>query len=221
MPHLRLNRLPFYVLIAASLTALLTATTHPRPVAAQEALPTPNPLAAIAAPQPGQTVRGQVNITGAAAPAGFAAYEVSFTYADNPTDTWFLIQRGETPLTEGVLAVWNTTAITDGLYDLRLRVFLTSGEVLQDIIRNIDVRNYTPTQTPTVTPAPPPTLTPVPVVPTVTPTPTRTPPPTPTALPPNPAAVDMPALAQMLGYGALAAFGVFILFGLFLSLRRR
>lgn len=206
---------------AVFLAVLLGEAFHPRPVSAQEASPTPNLLAAITAPQAGQTVLGQVSLTGFAAPAsGFAAYEVSFAYAADATGTWFLIQRGETPVTEGVLAVWDTTAITDGLYDLRLRVVLTSGDVLEAIVRNIDVRNYTPTQSPTLTPSPPPTLTPVPVIPTATPIPTRTPLPTPTALPPNPAAVDVPALARMLGYGALGAVGVFILFGLFLSLRR-
>lgn len=219
MRRLRLSRLLTFALAAAFLAVLLGGTFHPWPVSAQQASPTPNLLAAVAAPQAGQTVIGQVSITGSAAPAtGFAAYEVSFAYAGDTSGTWFPIQRGETPVTEGVLSVWDTTAITDGLYDLRLRVVLTSGDVLEDIVRNIDVRNYTPTQSPTLTPSPPPTLTPVPVIPTATSTPTRTPPPTPTALPPNPAAVDSPALVRMLITGALAALGVFVLFGLFRTL---
>ncbi|MEJ5225563.1 MAG: hypothetical protein WHV44_13990, partial [Anaerolineales bacterium] len=88
-------RLALPLLFAVSLA--LTGTFHPHPAAAQEAAPTPNPLAAIAAPQAGQTLQGQVRITGSAAVTGFAAYEVAFAYADDPTGTWFLIQRGETP----------------------------------------------------------------------------------------------------------------------------
>ncbi len=221
MVRLRLNGLPFTLLFAACVALLLAGTFHPHPAAAQEASPTPDPLAAIAAPQPGQTVRGQVSISGSAAPDGLAAYEVAFAYPGDPTGTWFLIQRGETLVTESVLAVWDTTSITDGLYDLRLRVTLASGETRETFVRSIDVRNYTPTQAPTSTPAPLPTNTPVPVEPTATPTATRTPPPTPTSLPPNPAAVDAPAIAATLGYGALAALGGFVLFGLFLSLRRK
>lgn len=221
MPYLRRSRPPYLLLFVASLAWLLGGLLlHPRLASAQEASPTPNPLAAVSAPQAGQTVLGQVTVTGSAALTGFAAYDVAFAHANDPTGTWFLIQRGESPVSGGALAVWDTTTITDGLYDLRLRVFLTSGEVREDIVRAIDVRNYTPTQAPTFTPSPPPTFTPVPVIPTATPTPTRTPPPTPTSLPRNPAALDAPALARTLGYGALAAVGVFILFGLLLSLRR-
>jgi hypothetical protein len=44
----------------------------------------------------GQAVQGSVVIRGQADTVGFQSYEVDFSYTDNPTQTWFLIQeRGE------------------------------------------------------------------------------------------------------------------------------
>lgn len=170
-------------------------------------------------PAAGQTLRGAVNVTGTSAVDGFFAAEVSFSYASDPSGTWFLIQASEQPVTEGLLAVWDTTSITDGEYNLRLRVTLQDGTQLETIVTGLSVRNYTPdTPTPSSTPAPTESLAPA----TVTPVPTGTsrPPSTPTPLPANPAALDTPAIYASLGRGALTILLLFLVFGIFLRFRR-
>lgn len=180
----------------------------------------------ITAPQAGQTLQGVVMVTGSSAVEGFLSADVAFAYADDPTGTWFLIAASDQPVSEGVLAVWDTTGITDGVYDLRLRVFLVDGTSLEDLVPDLRVRNYTPPDTPTPTPAPTPTETPVlltPVVPTATPLPTLTPSPfpTPTPLPTNPAVLPPAEVYRSAGYGALIILAAFALLGAYFLLRRK
>ncbi len=170
-------------------------------------------------PAAGQTLRGPVNVTGTSAVDGFFAAEIAFSYASDPGGTWFLIQTSEQPVTEGLLAVWDTTSITDGEYNLRLRVTLQDGTQMETIVTGLSVRNYTPdTPTPSSTPAPTESLAPA----TFTPVATETarPPSTPTPLPPNPAALDTPEIYASLGRGALTILLLFLVFGIFLRLRR-
>jgi hypothetical protein len=170
-------------------------------------------------PVAGQTLRGAVNVTGTSAVDGFFSAEVAFAYASDPSGTWFLIQASEQPVTEGLLAVWDTTSITDGEYNLRLRVTLQDGTQLETIVTGLSVRNYTPdTPTPSSTPAPTESLAPATLTPVATETPR--PLPTPTPLPPNPAALNTPAIYASLGRGALIILLLFLVFGIFLRLRR-
>lgn len=170
-------------------------------------------------PAAGETLRGVVNVTGTSAVDGFFFAEIAFSYASDPSGTWFLIQTSEQPVTEGLLAVWDTTSITDGEYNLRLRVSLQDGTQLEAVVTGLSVRNYTPdTPTPSSTPAPTESLAPA----TLTPIPTGTsrPPSTPTPFAPNPAALDTPAIYASLGRGALTILLLFLVFGIFLRLRR-
>ncbi len=179
----------------------------------------------IRAPQAGQTLQGVVTVIGSSDAAGFLSAEVAFAYADDATDTWFLIAASDQPVQEGVLAVWDTTPITDGDYTLRLRVFLTDGTFLDALVSDLRVRNYTPLATPTPTPSPTPSETPVLVpliLPTATPLPTFTPSPfpTPTSLPTNPAALPAGEVYRSAGYGALIILAAFALLGIYSLLRR-
>jgi len=147
--------------------------------------------------------------------AGFLFSEVAFAYAGDTTGTWFLIAALNNQVTEGTLATWDTTTITDGNYILRLRVYLDDGSFHDVTVRNLRVRNYTPVETPT--PAPTsirPTL-----VPTITLTPT--PFPTPTLLPTNPAILTPANVSMSVGYGGLAAIILLIVLGSYLWLRRK
>ena len=154
-------------------------------------------------------IRGSSNET------GFLSSEIDFTYAGDTTGTWFLIATGSQAVESNTLATWDTTNITDGNYDLRLRVYLNDGTHLDALIPNLRVRNYTPVETPT----PAPTA----ILPTLTPTETLTPTPypTPTVLPPNPAVLTQVEISTSLAYGGLGAVGLIFVMGIYLWLRRK
>jgi hypothetical protein len=183
-----------------------------------------SPPVAVTSPQPGQVVQGVVTVSGTCAADGFVSAEVSFAYSGDATGTWFLVAVSGQPVTDGTLAVWDTTAITDGTYTLRLRVTLVDGSHLDALVPDLRVRNYTPTETPvpptpSITPSP--TRTPVLPTATVTPVPSVTPLPTPTALAENPAILLVSEVYWSVLYGgALVAF-LFILLVIYLHLRRK
>ena len=181
--------------------------------------------ASIETPVAGQAVQGSVVVSGNTGTEGFQSFEVDFSYKDDPTNTWFLIQEGTTPIQNGVLAVWDTTTITDGDYTLRLLVTLTDGAQVEVLVNDLRVRNYSPIET--VTPSPTPfyvTLAPgIPAAPSIaehTPTPTLTPYPlTPTPLPTNPAVITSSQMVLTLGKGAAFSIGLLTLLGAYLGVR--
>jgi len=130
----------------------------------------------ITAPASGDVLQGLVNVTGTSAVDGFFASELSFAYASDPTSTWFPIYSTDQPVTEGLLAAWDTNLVTDGDYDLRLRVTLQDGTILETLVTGLRVRNRTPTETatlaPTFSPGPADTPVPSPLPPTPMPAPT-------------------------------------------------
>jgi len=187
-------------------------------VAAQDAAPL-----AITSPAPDELLRGQVTITGRLDFPSFLAAQLEFSYASNPTNTWFLIQTFSTPLTEGNLANWDTTSITDGDYVLRLRVSFedgTSQEATVPVkIGNEALPTVTPEPTASQTPQPETVLIPTPFLIAASPTSTDLPRPTPTALPPNPVSLEQTQIYASLGRGALVILGLFALAGLILRVR--
>jgi hypothetical protein len=187
-------------------------------VAAQD-----SPSLAITFPAPEEVLRGEVTITGSTDIPNFIFAQLDFAYAANPTDTWFNIQTFSQPIADSMLAIWNTTFISDGDYILRLRVTLEDG-TFQDVMVPVVVMNDVPLSTPT---AIPPTSTPeiavqvpTPFLLAASPTPTDLPRPTPTMLPPNPASLGQNAIYGSLGRGALVMVGLFVLAGLIVRLRR-
>jgi hypothetical protein len=188
-------------LLAGGLSSVATAAQAAEPV--------------ITAPQPGEVLQGVITISGTSQVDGFASAEVDFTYTGDQTGTWFVITASSQAVSEEILAVWDTTAISDGSYDLRLRVHLADGRDIDVLVPRLRVRNYTPVETPT----------PAPTVPEATPQPTATttptPYPTPTPLPPNPATVRTIDVFTSFGYGVAAVFVLFIILGIYVWLRRR
>lgn len=170
---------------------------------------------AFSSPLPRQALQGLVTITGSSEVEGFASAEVAFAYAGDPTGTWFLIAAADSPVSEGILAVWDTTAISDGDYVLRLRVRLSDGAFRDAIVPDLRVRNYTPVETPTPAPTAQ-QATPVPSA-----TPSASPHPTPTPLPPNPAGLTPAGVWAGVFYGGAAAVLLFALIGLYLWLRQK
>ncbi len=181
---------------------------------------TPAASPTIVAPQSGEAVRGQVVIRGTTAVEGLVSWEIAFTYAGDAPETWFPLAVGRQAIQDDVLARWDTMAITDGDYTLRLRVFLTDGSYQDAFVRDVRVRNYTPVETATPLPLPTATLTLAPPT-SLPPTPTLTPlPPTPTPLPPNPAALSRRQVQASVGCGALLTLLLFAVFGAGIYLRR-
>lgn len=174
--------------------------------------------AVITAPLAGEALLGQVLITGTAAGAGFQRYEVAFAYQNSLADTWFLISQSDQAVTDGLLATWDTSTITDGKYRLRLAVFFEDGRSETVLLVNMRVRNYTAIET--STPRPPATAEPGAAGTTPTPSGDYVPgEATPTALPGNPAAVNTDRLVNGLMWGGLIALGLFIILGVYVGLR--
>src|SRR5512135_1566327 len=178
-----------------------------------------SPSPVITSPVDGQTLQGLVAIKGTTDVPNFSSAELSFAYSPDPTDTWFTIQTASLPVSGDVIATWDTTAITDGDYVVRLRVNLQDGST-SDTVITVHIRNYTPTPTPS--PAVTPTEQPVVEVPTaILVEPSATPTlagvvvlATPSALPPNPAGVTPGELFSGFWRGALLVGLLVLVFGL-------
>ena len=131
-----------------------------RPVGAMsqaEVTPTSTPTLAeheisISSPGGGESLQGVVNVAGAVRSARLVSYEVAFAYQSNPTQTWFLIGQGSSPVEQEALARWDTTTISDGVYRLRVQMFLSDGQVMESFVEGLRVRNYSLVET--STPAP-------------------------------------------------------------------
>jgi hypothetical protein len=197
---------------------LLTIAFLTQPARAQEDV---QPV--ISSPLEGQIVQGLVLVSGTVSALGFSSYELSFAYADDPTQTWFVLTSSSEPVFEGELGAWDTTTLTDGDYSLRLQVFMLDGSVREMIVTGLRVRNYTAVPTSTFTP----TATAIvqfapPTAQLIAPAPATTTPslPTPTPLPPNPASLQEASLSWALGRGAALALLLFMGLGLLLRLRR-
>ena len=186
-------------------------------VAAQDA-----PPVAITSPVPDALLRGQVTVTGNVDLPSFAAAQLDFAYASDPTSTWFTIQAFSQPMMDSTLAVWDTTSITDGDYILRLRVNFEDG-TFQEVTVPIKIGNDvlpSPTPEPTSTPEPETVLIPTAFLLAASPTPTDLPRPTPSPLPANPASLGQTQIYASLGRGALVILGLFALAGLIVRVRR-
>ena len=106
----------------------------------------------VTSPRPGDVLRGVVEVQGTVTGENLRSYDVSFGYADDVADSWFIISTGQVEVTEGVLAEWDTTAIADGIYRLRVQVFYQEDDPEVIIVENLRVRNYTPVETRTAEP---------------------------------------------------------------------
>lgn len=103
----------------------------------------------ISDPQNGDVLQGVVLIHGTTDVPGFRLTEVSFGYQNDPTTTWFIIEQSKAPVKNDLIASWDTSTITDGEYQLRVKVELADGQMVQEIVTNLRVRNYSPVETAT------------------------------------------------------------------------
>ncbi len=202
--------------LAAALLCLTVLEVLPlQGVRAQGSGPT------ITLPAANQAVTGEVIITGSTGAAIFASAELAFAYGADTTNTWFTIASLSQPVTDGTLATWDTTRITDGSYVLRLRVFAADG-AFQDATVPFEIANYTSPEV--ASPAPSPTKAPAVQIPSPVLVPTSPSPqpslvPTPSPLPPNPMALTPNSVYAGLVRGALVTVVVIVIFAAIL-LRR-
>lgn len=179
--------------------------------------------AQISSPADGDVLRGEVRIRGTAAGAAFSSAELSFAYIDDPTETWFRIAELLTPVDDGELWAWNTTAVSDGEYLLRLKLLNLDG-TQQETRVHIQVRNYTEplVVTPTAEPtSQPPMQVDTPVVIQASPTTAMIATPmTPTPMLVNPAALTRAEIFGGFWRGAMAVMAASLLVAVVI-LRRR
>ena len=228
---------------AIALLCMLLWLCWPQKVLAQDVTDTPQPGTAtevvtdpslspatlsdgILLPQEEARLVGVVDVSGTAS----SAWVLSFSYKDNPTDTWFLLAQSSKPVSNGILATWDTNSVTDGSYVLRLQINAEDG--LRDFTVSVFVNNYSSVET-VVPPTPTPTLTLIPVsTQTLMPTQSSSPELEPVStlpvwpinlpqLPPNPAVLDPKDIFVNFGKGILAVVVIFGFAGFALSLRRK
>jgi|GEM_PF-467079 len=177
------------LIVAATLMALITT-------APQAAPPLQADLYFITYPGSGATISGVVEILGSVNHPNFAAYGVFYAPGPAPAgdSQWQRITFQQTPVENGVLAVWDTTAlgadgqpiVPNGSYTLALARYQQGNSGPDEplyFVTNLTVNNVPATATPLPQEeeTPPPTSsadtpTPVPIEqpPTVTPAPTPT-----------------------------------------------
>jgi formylglycine-generating enzyme required for sulfatase activity len=142
------------VCYVALVLSLLLAT----PALAQE----PDPNAAIQWPASVYVLRGAVEIRGTANLSDMAGYFVEYvllpenTFVPADDALWFpATLPAPGPVLDGVLGVWDTLMVPDGLYALRLTVNVPGGAV-HHVVSPVRVENNPPSFVQVVEPPPPP-----------------------------------------------------------------
>lgn len=173
-------------------------------------------------PKEGQVLQGVVLLSGSTDVNGFQSAEFSFSYSGSEADeeNWFLIQSSYEPVVDSTLAVWDTTTIADGNYDLRVKVVLADGRERETIVANLRVRNYSPVETGTEKANVENLTQPLPEI-------AETEPGghglkiTPTDIPSNPLQLTTQDVRRNVVRGAAASIGALSLIGFYFVIRRR
>ena len=184
----------------------------------------------ISSPKPDDVIFGSIQIIGTSS----AAWDLAFSSISVSSADWFLLAKSDQQVLNGLLAVWDTQSVPDGMYSLRLRVF--QADIQQELVVKVNIRNSTPnptqgtipldaSQTPTI--QRPESLSEI----ILTETPIGFSPTTPPSLSPisgtqhqflkNRASLDPKDILIYLGESVLAVFVVFLVAGLMFFLRRK
>jgi len=109
--------------------------------------------AEITSPREGDILKKSVEIIGTAAGESFEFAELAYAYADSEDPTWFAIASITQPINVATLAIWDTTQISDGDYQLKLTVTYSDGTKEEYVVSRLLIRNYTEVEsTPTLLP---------------------------------------------------------------------
>ncbi len=125
--------------------------------------PTPYPYdVRISYPVSGSQVAGYLTIVGSASHPRFLQYALEWGPHPNPTNLWYpLTGPQRRPVINGALGAWNTSLSADGVYQIRLHVWLNDGTETFAVVSAIRLSNTTPTAVPTLTLTPRPNRVPV------------------------------------------------------------
>ncbi|NDJ79382.1 MAG: hypothetical protein GYB65_24290 [Chloroflexi bacterium] len=132
------------ILFLALMIGLTLALPAGAPAGAQEDFF----LAEITWPLQVSTLHGAVIITGTADIPLMAGYTLKYMPLEETGADWIEIVTvpASDPVVDGVLGVWDTTTVPDGIYDLQLRVFQASGEFAIDSAAPLRIANDIMTQ---------------------------------------------------------------------------
>lgn len=111
----------------------------------------------ITQPANGDTISGVIEVVGTAVHPNYLRYELAFLQQDVPGAEWIVFAEGSQQVSNGVLAVWNSTVgrdigspiFPDGRYQLRLRVVKTDFNYDEYFVTDLTIQNDGPTPTPT------------------------------------------------------------------------
>jgi hypothetical protein len=96
--------------------------------------------AEIRQPSEGQEIGESVTVLGTAAHPSFTGYELSYATDPNPTDTWFPITgRVDVQVDDSRLAIWDTSQLDPGRYQLQLVVYRHDEEPLLATVFDLSV----------------------------------------------------------------------------------
>lgn len=95
----------------------------------------------LTSPRSGESIKGNYAISGSVDIDGFSHFELAFAYENSNSTNWFPIASSETRVKDGIMAYWTTNLITDGIYRLRLRVFLLDGSFLDVLVTPVAIQN--------------------------------------------------------------------------------
>jgi hypothetical protein len=180
----------------------------------------------LTSPQTGEALQGVIAISGTTAIDGFLTAAVYFSYSQSEVNAWFLVQDNLEAVADGEIATWDTTTLTDGIYDLKLVVTLEDSSQKEVIIHQVRVRNYTQIETSTSTLQPAQDVVQSPTSPSSTSLTNQTNQlilnkVTSTPLPMNPAELTGEDLIRSLEVGGLIIVGLFLAGGVYLGWNKR
>ncbi len=136
-------------LAIAVIVIVVVGINLPHQTAAQD---TGTATAIITSPVDNEQLFGLVSVTGSAShTTAFDSYTLEYNDLSDPNAPWLLVQPSvKQQVSNDVLGSWNTNVVPDGVYSLRLRIFLQSGDVGgETIVTGLRVVNTAPTPVPT------------------------------------------------------------------------
>ncbi len=101
-------------------------------------------LVRIQSPVDGEYLQGTIQIIGTVTGTGLETAEISFRYQASQSKSWFVIHKTTTPVVNDIIATWDTSTIADGAYQIRVLAVYEKGRRQEEIISDLNVRNYTP-----------------------------------------------------------------------------
>ena len=203
---MRFHKMVWFLVLITLLTSFSSARAQTQPA---------KPV--VISPRAGEAVIGLTEISGVTGLPGFQRAEMEYRYTNDPKNTWFLISEADKSVNPGKIAEWDTSLISDGMYDLRVTVFFMDGTSQSTMVPGLRVRNYSPVETST---PPDPGKIAASLTPDATAIPTRTPRSTPAPLSANPAVLTQADMNASMVRGAGVGLGFFFLFGIYWITKR-